>query len=65
MINFLYKSYYSVCSDDITVISYISFTISCYAIVCDFTDMPWDFNAMLCDMYAMLWGIEIVTGWEK
>lgn len=40
-----------------TVISYISFTTLC--MVPDFKDMPWDFNTILWDLYAMLKIIEM------
>lgn len=43
----------------ITVISCLSFTILCYAIICDFNDMLWIFFAMLWDLYTLLWEIEM------
>lgn len=37
----------------------ISFTVLCCAIVCDFNDKIWDFNALLWHLYAMLLEIEM------
>lgn len=41
-----------------TLISCITFTILCYAIVCNLNDMLRYFNGMLWDLYDMIWVIK-------
>lgn len=41
------------------VISCISFTTLCYAMLFNLNDKLWDLNAKLWDLNAMLWDIEI------